>query len=273
MPFTLSHPAAAIPLRRWLGRRAVLAALVIGSMSPDFPYYSPIRVGRLATHTLYGVLWFCVPATVVVYFVFDRLMKKPLAGLLPDAVVARLGRLDAARFDAAHVFAVVLCAATGALTHVAWDSFTHADGQMVVAVPQLRMLVVQFGSYHLWLYKIFQHASTLLGMAVMIGWLVRWYRTTPPGPRDPSAAARLSVAGRCGVLGVAVVVALAFGVSRGLHRAPETVSIAALQVFSWYFVVATLGFFTACLAVYAAAWQLVTWRAARSAETESRAGT
>ncbi|MSQ59664.1 MAG: DUF4184 family protein [Betaproteobacteria bacterium] len=39
MPFTIAHPAAALPLLRPLRGFGVLSALVIGSMTPDFPYF------------------------------------------------------------------------------------------------------------------------------------------------------------------------------------------------------------------------------------------
>jgi hypothetical protein len=259
MPFTLSHPAAAIPLSRTLGRYAMLPALVIGSMSPDFPYFSPLRVGRLSTHTLWGVVWFCVPATVVSYFVFERLLKRPLASLLPVGVAARLGPLEVAPLTVSRLIAVAVCAFTGALTHVVWDSFTHGDGQVVVAVPQLHVLVVQVGSYRLWLYKLLQHASSVAGALLLIFWLVDWYRATPPTRPAPGAAIPLPAVVRYGLLATALVLAISFGVTRGLLRAPDMASIGALQVFSWYFIVGTVGFFAASLGVFAATWQLLAW--------------
>ncbi|MDQ7908342.1 DUF4184 family protein [Phytohabitans sp. ZYX-F-186] len=45
MPFTGSHPAAVLPLVRW---GLPPAALVIGSMVPDLPYYLPTPVNVLS---------------------------------------------------------------------------------------------------------------------------------------------------------------------------------------------------------------------------------
>ena len=50
MPFTLAHVVAAVPLRRALGRRAVVSALVIGTMVPDFRYFVP-GIYDIETHT------------------------------------------------------------------------------------------------------------------------------------------------------------------------------------------------------------------------------
>ncbi len=63
MPFTLAHPAAAAPLRRF---GLVLSALVVGSMAPDFPYFLPGLPQDKFGHTLAGVFWFCVPAGLAV---------------------------------------------------------------------------------------------------------------------------------------------------------------------------------------------------------------
>ena len=46
MPVTIAHPIAAIPLRRPLGRLGVLSALVIGSITPDVPFFLPFSLHR-----------------------------------------------------------------------------------------------------------------------------------------------------------------------------------------------------------------------------------
>ena len=38
MPFTLAHPAAVLPLRRWLW----FPGLVAGAVAPDVGYYLPV---------------------------------------------------------------------------------------------------------------------------------------------------------------------------------------------------------------------------------------
>ena len=50
-----------IPLRRPLGRWAVLSALVIGSMAPDFAYFLGVQSFRASTHTLASIAWFSLP--------------------------------------------------------------------------------------------------------------------------------------------------------------------------------------------------------------------
>jgi Domain of unknown function (DUF4184) len=61
MPFTFAHPAIAVPLLRPLGCYGVLSALVIGSLAPDLAYVLPLSVPRHKSHSLTGLLWFCLP--------------------------------------------------------------------------------------------------------------------------------------------------------------------------------------------------------------------
>src|SRR2546421_4037993 len=117
MPFTLSHPAAVIPLRRW----GVFSALVIGSMMPDTVYFLPFfsehdRYG----HTLPGIFFYCLPAGVALLWLFHTLLKKPLISLFPRA---QQGALLAAspdfRFTPLSRFALIVWSLLlGALTHI-----------------------------------------------------------------------------------------------------------------------------------------------------------
>jgi hypothetical protein len=78
MPFTLSHPAAILPLRLLLGRFGVLSALVIGSMAPDFPYFVGKPWPRIFTHTLESVVWFSLPVGWCVYVLFEYILRRPI---------------------------------------------------------------------------------------------------------------------------------------------------------------------------------------------------
>jgi len=83
MPFTLSHPAAVMPLRRI--RFLEPLALVIGSMLPDVPYFLP---GALAnrfgeTHTLRGSIVTDLPLGVLL-LVIVLLVRHPLVALLSE---------------------------------------------------------------------------------------------------------------------------------------------------------------------------------------------
>ncbi len=89
MPFTISHAAAVLPFSRFLARRRVLSAALIGSMVPDFGWFTPWRPTRFETHSVIGLLAFCLPAGLAAFWVFQRLIKTPLIELLPDGAYAR----------------------------------------------------------------------------------------------------------------------------------------------------------------------------------------
>ncbi len=180
MPFTFAHPAAAVPLLRPLGRWASLSALVIGSMTPDFWYLFPHAVGRGNGHSFAGLFWFCLPAGIVMYLLFHFLIKQPVLSVLPTPVATRLaayaGAIPLARIAWPAVL-VSLC--VGAATHISWDAFTHGDGPGVLAIPLLRTHLFSVASYDVPLYKLLQHASTLLGLSLLTRWSWRWLRTAP----------------------------------------------------------------------------------------------
>ena len=182
MPFTLAHPAAVVPLARLLGKKAVFSALVIGSMTPDFAYLAP-GLTRGPSHSLPGLFWFCLPVGLALYLLFHLLLKRPLAALLPrtlrEAVAPLLARTPG--LPPSRWIAVVLCLLLGALTHQAWDLFTH-PGPIVRAFPLLAVNLMTVGSYRVYVYKVLQHCSTLLGLALLARWTRAWVREVSVHP-------------------------------------------------------------------------------------------
>jgi hypothetical protein len=180
MPFTLSHPAAVIPIKRyWKG--ANLSALVIGSMAPDFVYFLRIGISGPVSHSLSGILSFCVPASLAAFLIFHLLIKHPLWLLLPDSLRDRLdihpsGWLPASPASWA---AVIASAALGAATHVAWDSFTHANTHVVAYWSWLRSTIGPDDGPRIPLYQVLQHTSTVLGLWILAAALRRWFKAAP----------------------------------------------------------------------------------------------
>jgi hypothetical protein len=178
VPYPFAHPAAVLPLARPMGRLAVPSALAIGSVAPDLWYFVP-HVARDESHGIAGLLWFCLPLGLALYALFHLLLKQPLIAL----VSTRLDAFACAGLPAKPWRAVAASLLAGALTHVAWDELTHLDGQR-------------------WL----QHASTLLGGAVLAGWIARKLAHAPARPPRLSAFARACVA--AGLAGAMLVAAL-----------------------------------------------------------------
>ncbi len=175
MPFTLAHPAAVLPFYR---SRVPFSALVIGSMIPDFEYFARFGFGNTFSHTLPGLFLFCLPAGLVVLWVFHRFLKQPLFALLPDGHRMRLGKyMDRFPFLPLNRLALlILGVLLGAVTHVAWDAFTHSFGWAVRHLPALDATLLQTGWGKLRLFKMLQHLSTLAGLALIAGAYGYWRR-------------------------------------------------------------------------------------------------
>ncbi len=253
MPFTLAHPAAAVPLRRVLGRHAVLSALVIGSMAPDFWYVLPLPLKRADTHSLAGFFWFCLPAGLLVYLAYHTLMKEPWLELLPRTLTERLAGCGAATrgLPRASWLAVIASLAAGTMTHLAWDAITH-DGMVVGhALSALDVPLFSIGSYHAHGYSLLQHLSTLAGLALLAMWARAWFRHAAihdPAPRRLSRGGAVAVL--CAI--AAAIASIFFGtLAVALDQRPGLVEtrLLAKAAFGQAGAVAVLALF-----VYGIAW-------------------
>lgn len=210
MPFMLVHPAAALPFYRRLGRYGVLSALIIGSLTPDMHYFLPLAVSRSAAHSVSGLIWFCWPVGIALYLLFHLLLKQPLALLLPRVIATRVAPwLHPGRLPDASWSAVSMSLLVGAVTHIAWDAFTHRHGPVVVALPILRSIWFTLGNYPLAGYAILQQASNVVGFALLGTWLWRWLRNQPPQPVAPIDSI-LSAGQRGLILGGVLIASAAF---------------------------------------------------------------
>lgn len=205
MPFTLSHPAAVLPFVRG---PLVPAALVAGSLAPDVPYFLPAPryagawyepfVNATTTHHWPGSLTVAVPSAAVLLALW-WLVRAPLTDLVVRAHGAGGSGLPAVPREVRALGWLVGSLVVGVLTHVVWDSFTHADGALVGRVALLREPVVA----GLDVARVLQHVSTAVGGLVLVVWGVRRLAAWR------AAGGRLGVTrGRAAVLGVLVVAAV-----------------------------------------------------------------
>jgi uncharacterized protein DUF4184 len=200
MPFTLTHPAAILPMARG---PLVASALVMGSMAPDLPYYvslpwiDPSHTLLTRTHHISSLLWLDLLIALVMLLVFHLLLKRPLVALLPQAAAERVWpsadgfvwrRADAAGW-------IVLSVVIGAATHVVWDRLGELSGDSMA--PKVDV------------------AFAMIGLALILSWTWRWWRVTRPRPipADLILVAWL----RTALLGVLVVVPLLIGFVRAVR--------------------------------------------------------
>jgi hypothetical protein len=256
VPLTIAHPIAAIPLRRPLGRMGVLSALVIGSLTPDLPLYLPLSPSRV-THSALALLWFCLPAGIVGYLLFDRVLDRPLRALLPDGVRSRLASTNERARPPAWSPAVLISLLIGAVTHSLWDTFTHGASAGTRLFPALETRLFTASGYTAYVFSVLQHASSILGTLVLVGLMVRWYGTAPRSvPAAPDLTPRL----RRWLLAAIAAVVLAAVVTGGASRFPDEPTVRALQPFVRRLIVTALSSLFAAVTVYAVVWH---WMQAR----------
>jgi hypothetical protein len=183
MPFTPSHAAAVLPLLR---TPLPASALVIGSMAPDVPFFLPFDPG-LRTHTAVSVISTDLLYGALVWLLWHGLLAAPALWAAPRPVRARLAGVPlGVRVRVRDVRAVLLTVAAlavGSATHVLWDEFTHARRWGPEHLAALRETWGLMPGYR-WL----QYGGSVVGLAVLLVWWVRWSRRTPPRPGADRAA-------------------------------------------------------------------------------------
>jgi len=174
VPITPAHAAAAWPLHR-AAKRLPLAALVVGTFSPDLEYVLRLKpVGKFG-HTPAGLVVFCLPATLVVFWVWWRLVRPALTPLLPAGLRAAAEAPPPGRRSDLFPLAIV-AALLGAATHIFWDGFTHWNGWGTAVFPVL--LERPPGMEMQW-FSLAQYVSSVVGMMVIAAWIVLALRRYP----------------------------------------------------------------------------------------------
>jgi hypothetical protein len=205
VPFTPAHAAAAWPLHRASGRLP-LAALVVGTFAPDLEYVLRLNpVGKFG-HSPVGLVVFCVPVTLVVFWAWRTLVRPSLTPLLPAGLRRAAEAPPPGRRTDVLPLAIV-AALLGAATHIFWDGFTHANGWGVPLFPVLAEIAP--GDVLPW-YSLAQYASSVFGMLVVGVWIVLTLRRYPPEARAFAPGQRGRLAGAVlFVLAISVAVAAA----------------------------------------------------------------
>lgn len=179
MPFTVSHAAAVLPLRRL---PLIASAFIVGSMAPDFPYIVGNINYRELGHQFPGLILFTIPASLVALWVFHNVVKQPIIQLMPAGMQQRL-RDQIGHFSFLPVrrfLAILASIVLGIASHILWDSFTHSYSwpwrhfaflQSWVPIPILNHRIPMF--------SMLQYGSTVVGLLALAIWVALWYRHTP----------------------------------------------------------------------------------------------
>jgi hypothetical protein len=216
MPVTVSHPALSVGLKRF---GLVLSALVVGSMMPDFEFFLRLNFGKEIGHTIAGVFLFCVPAGLLVLFLFHRLMKFPLLSLVPHNHQLRL--YPVARgfsfFPLRNFLNIVISLISGSFTHLLADAFTHYDGFFVERIPLLSEPVVVLPQGTVRVYFLLQYVFSIAGVLLLFYWYLKWYYKAEP--EKQVIPHRFQISRKVGIVLSIVTFALGTGVTYGVMLA------------------------------------------------------
>jgi hypothetical protein len=187
MPFTTSHPAIVLPLKKLWPRWFSLSGLMAGAMAPDLQYFLLADTTyRGISHSWLGLFVVCLPLGLAFAWAFHALFKYQFIVNLPCPFDRALSGLALSRFypDNGRGWLVLIYSVLlGALSHFFWDSFTHPHGELAQQMPWLLEKTRLFGMTRhntRWV----QHVSSLLGAAGVIIGIWKW-KLFPPPVEDP----------------------------------------------------------------------------------------
>jgi len=182
MPFTFSHPAIILPFAKIRSAYISASCLVVGSMTPDFQYLLQMKLKGKIMHTWHGAFLVGLPVALFLVLIFHLIVKRPLLDNLPAYFQNRLSdlyHLDFLVEFRRNFFPYLLCLQFGVLSHVFWDSFTHANAYFVDHMEFLSWKVEYTILPDRPFFRYLQHISTLVGAIAIV-----WYFHTMPQKRD-----------------------------------------------------------------------------------------
>lgn len=166
MPFTPTHILAVLPVH-FTFRRLSLSALVVGTMIPDFTMFYPISDYHFS-HSGVGLIGYCLPAGLLIYYLWELYGKILAIDLCPLWVRCRINdyRNIKPQYEPIDLFMIAIAILIGSLTHIVWDAFTHESRWGVELIPSLKQT---FEIFNIALpgYKVFQYGSTSIGLPLL----------------------------------------------------------------------------------------------------------
>ena len=165
MPFTFSHPAIILPLKKYTGTALSFTGLIIGSMTPDFEYFGRMGVKSTYSHTLSGLFWFDLPLGLLLTFIYHLIVRDQLITNLPAFLNNRLNvykDFNWLAYFKSYWPIIIISVLLGTASHLFWDDFTHPTGYFVERSRWLQRQLFWKGG-HIEHFVIMQHLSTIVG--------------------------------------------------------------------------------------------------------------
>lgn len=246
MPFTGSHPAAVLP---FLGSPLPMSALVAGSMAPDSPAYVPRAVMAYPphTHSLVHGIGINLALGLILWALWHGLLSRPALAAAPGCVQARCAHLSlgmrARLRRPVDVLLVPLGVVVGALSHVAWDNFTHPWGWPVQRIAPLR---AEFLGCQVWSWA--QLGGSVGGLLLIGAVLARAWARAPVEPVERSGG--VAAAWCWAAIGLAGLL----GALRGLYVAHALAEPPSMV--PWHVLTRSLGLALGTAAALSLVWHL-----------------
>ena len=170
MPFTFSHPAIVLPLKKIAGETLSLTGLIIGSLTPDFEYFIRMSVRSIYSHTVFGLFWFDLPFGLLLTFIYHLVVRDPLISQLPEILNRKLSTFkyfDWLAYFKQNWVIVLVSILIGVASHIFWDDFTHPSGYFVGRFGFLQHKIA-FGNVRIPAFTILQHLSSIVGGVIVV---------------------------------------------------------------------------------------------------------
>ncbi len=177
MPFTLAHPAAVLPFKRFCPRYLSFPALIAGSVSPDLSYFfSRYNLGPLAHHPIKGFL-FGVPVGLLILAIF-YLFRQPALKMLPNRYREIFQPLLSHPIGTPVI--ILLSLILGVATHIVWDTFTHNHSVLVRHLALFQIPLFKVGAHTVRVVHVLSYICSFLGVFWLCLAYSRWRAVEPP---------------------------------------------------------------------------------------------
>lgn len=166
-------------------------------MAPDFGQLLGCR--REIFHRLPEATVSSAAAAIIAWIAFQTLLRRPLLSLLPRAVRLRAApAVIRSDWRALRRWPMMLLSLTiGVASHLVIDAMTHGDSWGSAYYRALHSAPFAIAGHRMHTYFLTQVGGSVAGAAVIIAYVLRWYRNTAPG-RDiagPFSPATCAAAG------------------------------------------------------------------------------
>lgn len=170
MPFTLSHAVLAPPISKLSGQRLPIAAVAIGTMTPDL-YRIMSKTEILVNHQFKGLiqpdLWVGLFFCLLWYGLYRPVIYKILA--IKDDL-----QLDSSLAYFKFILMICIAIIVGTCTHIIWDGLTHLDFRTLAFQNFLSRPVHIFSTTYP-MHRVLQIASSAIALPFLVWMTLHYY--------------------------------------------------------------------------------------------------